>query len=525
MPYYGSLSLPFMSRLSTRQEFRFASWIKSPWDGNNVTSSDTIRGNMHSSFRIGTNANAKRNVFIPIGVPKFRQKRVFLGYEDVESKSIRRFQRKDGSVGFKILTRTKSKKRWGTILVYSYSSYKVKAGVYLKPNQLQMNAASYTQTPFETPYSVMFSYNYPGAPMKIGTIVKGVITGDHQMTDTHMDAVYASRRFSVSVGPVINGPKILLERPSITQLMKDRALQKLYEKITDETPNYYTMLAESGETLDTLRSIAMGGLRLAKDLYRLDGKALKKRSKDFNLQNAASTYLSWIYGISPLISDLKKAVDNYSREARVWRTFSAGVTSPVTNVEVSSQWLDGKQEYYRREYCRYGITLEGDISFSSLLSRSQSWEQTAATVYEVIPFSFMLDWLVDISGYLNSVNVITGRAYNAWYTEGLVTYRRETGKPRLTQPSPNPNDLAIGLSLPKLEIVNNSIYCERVVLSSLPPMPKPIVPTSSQLLDGVSLQRGINALAIAVSRQYGLKDRWSREITSRKPPNLNLTGL
>jgi hypothetical protein len=309
---------------------------------------------------------------------------------------------------------------------------------------------------------------------------------------------------------------------------KSRALIRLYEKILDETPNYYTVLAESGETLNTLRSIALKGLDLAQDLYRLNFKSISQSFKDSNLKTAADTWLSWIYSISPTVSDIKGTVELIARTNRVWRTYSAGV-SAGSYVGPGETMLDGKSEFVFERYCRYGCTLEGNMSLSRYLARAQSWEQTAATVYEVIPFSFMLDWIVDISGYLNAVNVVDGRLIDAWYTEGIRQYTYAEGFPLVIDPTGAPYPGTYReldwVVKPRLTIVRDLIVCRRSVLADLPDMPKPIVPTSAQLFDGVSLQRGINALAIAVSRSYGLKDKWSRSLNQdRREIPLNLLG-
>lgn len=526
MPYYGYLSIPFTNSLKIN-ETRGSTWGP-PWQGNMIDIPPYPFGTKHSSFRNGSNSPFEQGALVPVGTPKFRFKRVFLGYEEVESKSIRRVHRKDG-VSFKIHTKVKRVKRWGQTLAHShYDQYVIKKNVYLKPNHLQYSAADISVTPESSMFESNFTYSHPGVNgpnSSISTNVRGEFSGLFYYQDRHH--FDPDRRFSVSVFPPVGDGSLQQLRPSISEGDKARALSRLYEKILEETPNYYSMLAESGETFDQLRKIAAAGLSLAKDLYRLNGKAILKRTKDINLKNAADTYLGWVYGMAPVISDLKKAVDNYSREARAWRTYSAGVLSQDILTPQSSQWLNAREsEYSYRSFCRYGVTLEGKISLARILERAQSWEQTAATVIEVIPFSFMLDWIVDITGYLNAVHVVEGREIDAWYTEGLVMYYYESGKPKVAQAIPQPRDFSIDISMPDMTVLRKVVYCARQPLFQLPALPKPVIPKASQLLDGVTLQRGINALAIAVSRQFGLKDRWSRDIDySRRRPKLNLRGL
>lgn len=284
------------------------------------------------------------------------------------------------------------------------------------------------------------------------------------------------------------------------------------------------MLAESGETLNTMRSIAFRGLSLAKDLYRLNFKGLRKQYSDINLKNTADIWLEWVYGITPVVSDIKKIIEVASRESRVWRTYSAGVELKAPKWAFQP-FLDGKSVEEYKAFLRYGVTLQGEMTLLRYLERTRSWEQAAGTIYELIPFSFMLDWLVDISGYLNSCNVIGGNFLNGWQSIGLVQQAHYTGQPyKVTSPDPD-QAFSVEIASPPLSGIRRNVQFSRKILSELPPMPKPILPTSDNLLEGVTFQRAVNALAVLVSRTFDLPDRWSRSVNSDlRKININLRG-
>jgi hypothetical protein len=532
MPYMTTTRTSCTLKSYSDQQY-IDSWIVPPQRQGPVVNTLTSYGIQTDTRRSGTNSSSGRFHYVGIGRPVLKNRRVFLGFEEYDVSKLRRY-RKDGQLRFRFDHSTRRRKVFGDVPVAEYKSYTLKQkGGYLKPNGLSFWKSSYK----------IFSPTPIWQAIQIATLGTGVTASSLATGENYGDLVFAFTRNTWNSSPSHYNYSIIAgsggyfggtapSEPSsfsISQEMKDRALIKLYNKIQDDMPNYYSILAESGETIDTLRSIAFRALKLAKDLYRLNVKGIRRQLRDINLKTAADTWLSWVYAISPTVSDLKQSWDVAMREDRVWRSFSAGVDSSF-EVTQPAEFVDGAQIHKRLLYCRYGCVLEGVMSLARYLQRAQSWEQTAATVYEVIPFSFMLDWLVDISGYLNAVNVVDGYLVDAWYTEGMIEYKAEVGSPLVQPPS-----LPIGfyppttftwIKKPEYTLIKESVGCRRVVLSDLPPMPKPIIPTSSQLLDGVSLQRGINALAIAVSKTYGLTDRWSRSVNSdrRKIP-LNLIGL
>lgn len=444
----------------------------------------------------------------------------FAGYEVVSyRKKVWRKNRKgEYRPFFEVIE--KRKKKFLTMVDVRYREFTIKKGVYLKPNDLQYYRALRDIFPMNIMSEIIWNTSRGGYNSIRSQSIGMFSHHDPQWFPSHTSPTVSVTEYPFGLPPHglnINVPELA-----------DRALIKLYNKVLDETPNYYTTLAETGELINTLRSIMLRGFDLIKSIYRLDVKRLKGALKGVTPADLSNTWLTWIYGIAPVIQDIEGSIELAMREDRVWRSYSAMARTVDREEIISSPILNGSVKYNGFTFYRYGVVLDGQMSITRYLQRAQHWQQTAATVYEVIPFSFMLDWLVDISGYLNGVNVMDGRIIDSWETRGQIMSELHIGKPKvddvLLTPSAKP---VVLLSKQEIDYDKVAVWVYRTNLNgSLPPMPKPIVPTSGQLLDGISWSRAINAFAILISRERGLKDRWSRELKSdRRKINLGRTVL
>lgn len=168
------------------------------------------------------------------------------------------------------------------------------------------------------------------------------------------------------------------------------------------------MIAESGETLDMLRSpfqflSSPKGLPslVPRKTTRLIGSAL---------QYATNAWLTARYGIIPCLSDIdsirtrvQEGFDkpHFGRSKAKRSVVSLSTTSKVNGGTNSNCWWTGtrstkiEQRYVARAF------------FSSYLSYAAQLGLDASsiipTMYELIPYSFVLDWFVDVGSWLRAI--------------------------------------------------------------------------------------------------------------------------
>lgn len=195
------------------------------------------------------------------------------------------------------------------------------------------------------------------------------------------------------------------------------------------TPNDAMLLvagAELGKTADMVRGL--GGV--VNNFSSAVWAALRrtKNSRSRNIRDAQAIADAWFttrYGILPTVSDLNgsiKALRNQWRynervTARGSATVSdsnSGVLSAYWRGPVTSQWTVKRNTVYRA-----GVLYEptGDLNSQLATSLGLSVTDLVPTAYELVPFSFVLDWAFDVGTWLRAVSPKPGaRCLSSWTT-------------------------------------------------------------------------------------------------------------
>lgn len=276
--------------------------------------------------------------------------------------------------------------------------------------------------------------------------------------------------------------------------------------------------AEAGQVKGMVGKYVKAAVGVARGIRNIaKGKPPNFPKWDFERREKwwADKWLEYRYGWMPLLSSAHEAMDNFFRshyaqerreKARVTRYTlsrqrdftqawnSTGAPKP-SKVEV---W-DFKSE--RIEIC---LVFRSDVSwlanFTSLDPVSIGWE--------LVPFSFVVDWFVNVGGYLRSWD--NWRQFQRGFHHGYFTtsgksisalYTRDSfGGPRQRLPTEFASFLA-GM-VANGEAVTTLIECERKLITSLP---TPVLPRfeprlgPTQIADGIALVR--QAVGTAVGRK------------------------
>lgn len=141
------------------------------------------------------------------------------------------------------------------------------------------------------------------------------------------------------------------------------------------------------------------------------------------LSDATSRWLQYRYGIIPALSDAEAIHDIYYVHAlepvttgyqsvryRIKDTFSIGgdgnVYSPGT------QSVTGESKVVAEVKLFYKVASPAKDKIRRL---GMSLRDVPATLYELIPFSFVLDWFIDFGGYFNALSASYGLSFSYGY--------------------------------------------------------------------------------------------------------------
>ena len=189
----------------------------------------------------------------------------------------------------------------------------------------------------------------------------------------------------------------------------DRCLDKIFDQMRGNSdsngnnPNLIVDAVESGQTIQMIRKV-LSLKKLAKEFYKrvIKTKAYKRKPRSERIQYVSDKWLEVRYGWMPLMSSIYDTVKTLGRKVEaamavlkarsgvstsdVFVTGSGTYTSPTIKTEVSRSWRTELQLVYNRPA---GTSLYNYTSLNPL-----------AIAWEVTPFSFVVDWVVDVGGLL-----------------------------------------------------------------------------------------------------------------------------
>jgi hypothetical protein len=212
------------------------------------------------------------------------------------------------------------------------------------------------------------------------------------------------------------------------------------------------------------------------------------------LKGLANGWLEYTYGVKPLVGSIfgladerirfvLNKLDRFKGRSRVYQRPKFVGFNTIDGV--SNTPIDGTFHKAAVTYCVDMTVPDFDLArFSSLNPYSIAWE--------LMPYSFVADWFLDIGGYLR--NLETALLYRNRFRDGYVTYitAAELDIRQVLKGS----DLPSGLTSYEATYTGHikSRYIQRDIL---PGYPLPQVPSlkvdlgASRLLSGASLLAGI----------------------------------
>lgn len=245
-----------------------------------------------------------------------------------------------------------------------------------------------------------------------------------------------------------------------------KAASMLNAKILDQANQWSAMVdaAELGQTVGLFRDLSRSLLGVSVGVIRRDPKLILesfgvkptkkdrlyvrntlravKRRKGTVGDAAADLWLQYRYGIRPLV----KSLEDY-RNALL-ADYNPELEVQVTYVE-ETKWTADEQkgsyagfDYHYREtgYAKRSVRYKAVVSFADSLKariRGNPVAEALGTAWELIPYSFVLDWIVKVGDYINQLNLPTLLAsYRC--VETVKDYTRFEGQSLKFAPSPSP---------------------------------------------------------------------------------------
>lgn len=316
-------------------------------------------------------------------------------------------------------------------LVHEKSKAKFKTkGLVLNPNNLH-----FTKTTTSYPglmactYSTIWDYGYVH-------VVSGEI-GCNAFRLEHTGGLIQSAFRSDLLGSGLH-----YEVTSAIQDISDQALTKLYANAKGQVVNLAQALAERKETGKTIGDLA---IRIAMALRAAKRGNLKAASRHLfpgDSKALANDVLMVQYGLRPLVADMVGAMKALSSPMKQEYFTVTGVhtvnSDPGNALTIYESDVDAGTLRIR-ESCtiEYTITVKWTARLKLTSPGLESLKNVGALnipslAWELIPFSFVADWIAPIGDYLNNQDAFLG-CETQWLTRSVILKQKKVFKRQLTR--------------------------------------------------------------------------------------------
>lgn len=207
------------------------------------------------------------------------------------------------------------------------------------------------------------------------------------------------------------------------------ALNDAYAEFAKRVQNpssWGTNLAEYAQTA-RLMSTVVGALRSPLKVFAKAAQRYSRRGFDPMIRDVADVWLAWHFGAEPLYKDLHNSFELLTKPIPPSR-YLHGVGRASTSYRYTPNG---------RLFADISVKLIGRVGGfvtvtnpNVFLANGLGVTNPASIAWDLVPFSFLINWVYDVSGYLNSFTDFLGAGLSGcYYTQyGVGVSNEQEGK-------------------------------------------------------------------------------------------------
>jgi hypothetical protein len=198
-------------------------------------------------------------------------------------------------------------------------------------------------------------------------------------------------------------------------------LGKVYSRLRDSDINVAVAIAEGGQTLNLIRELWLKLVAVVASGVKLSPAGVYKALFGTGVKGIANTHLAIQYGIRPLMADIEGALKEISKFPKLSFDVKASKTLklPIQNhswpeFTQGPRFVDNRQKVITlTAVMKVRCTVDNPfLRHLSVLGLTN----VHAVVWEKIPFSFVIDWLIPIGKALENMNALDAVSVDWWHT-------------------------------------------------------------------------------------------------------------
>jgi len=217
----------------------------------------------------------------------------------------------------------------------------------------------------------------------------------------------------------------LVNEPLVRSDIDDLSVKRFKRELSDDIGMFNAMvpIAELRELNGSCQSLVHSATRVARAVTRM-GFAKRSVSPMSFFSFAADAWLQWSFGIKPMLSDIKQAnaaitkfITRKDRIIRVEKGAGLDYKGAKTEIPLTGP-LGFNQVLVITPYSKYRTKLIGefDVKLVSSFDYTTSdwwginWQGTASTLYELTPFSWLVDYFTTLGDVLSDDPIVPANA-------------------------------------------------------------------------------------------------------------------
>lgn len=271
-------------------------------------------------------------------------------------------------------------------------------------------------------------------------------------------------KWTDSVDYSLQTPPIDLDESGLA----DDIARKMWSKLANQNSNLVLLFKERQQTLDMVTGYVMDLVRYKKNFLKSVKKAYNRN--DHNL--VANKWLEYRYGWTPMLSDIDNLINKPLGHPSM-RISASGTRQAFTQFQHPNR---GDIEDYYVRVRRNASCYVSPRDVAMVTAQQYGISNIGLTAWELVPYSFVADWVLDVGGYLEHLGALSGLDVH------LACQSREviTKSVRIT---PATKTFSQGTHIQNTKTGSRSL--------GLPSYPNPLVPSN-----GLNLNRFFDAAAL-----------------------------
>jgi hypothetical protein len=215
---------------------------------------------------------------------------------------------------------------------------------------------------------------------------------------------------------------------------------------------------------------------------------VRRHEPRFKKQTFADLWLEYSYGWKPLLSDIYGSAELLANTYHLAKPISVSATKQIETVLTSAPSQYEKVKTTITDRSRVVLQFQEPTEWTNFMSKT-GIGNPALLAWELLPYSFVVDWMIPVGTYLGNLDALVGLNFKRWSTQTTMDVSVDSRSKNVYSTTiPGWGDVYVVNS-------DNDVYVQkrtknRVVSTLLPSVPLP------EFRPSMGVERSLSAISL-----------------------------